>query len=188
MGILTAFQEQTCLTRPRSCEIVALGCRPRIQMVLCIFMIERGCDTNLETLNLQSRLIWLLKRLFTDTDMHDPLLREEIEDFHSYLMKIVHVEHLRNIPSKNYDLVLDVTPYQDKLRWSYYYACHDTRCLFWLDAYDTTYITFELDGVESLAHLSASQACAICALLSLIRRTGHRMESFYWYMGHLFLD
>ena len=109
----------------------------------------------MKTLNLQSRLIRLLKRLFTDTDMHDPVLREEMEDFYSYLMEIVRVD-LLTIPSKNYDLVLDVALYEDKLQWSYYYACHDTRCLFWLDAYDTTYITVESDGVESLAHLSAS--------------------------------
>ena len=119
--------------------------------------------------------------------MHDSPLREEMEEFYSYLMGIVRVEGLV-IPSKNYDLVLDVTLYKDKLQWSYYYACHDTRCLFWLDAYDTTYITLELDGVESLAHLGASQTCTICALFSLFRRTGHRMESCYWYMGHLFFN
>ena len=118
--------------------------------------------------------------------MHDLRLREEMEDFCSYLMEIVRVDRL-TMPSKNYDLVLDVSMYEDKLQWSYYYACHDTRCLFWLDAYDTTYITSEV-GVESLAHLSASQARTICALFLLIRRTGHRMEGLYWYMGYLLLN
>ena len=47
MEIFTAFLDQTSLTRPRSCEIVALGYRPRIQMALCIFMIQRGYVTNL---------------------------------------------------------------------------------------------------------------------------------------------
>jgi len=176
------------LTRPRLCEIVALGYRPRIQMALCIFMIQRGCVTDLETHGLHSRLTWPLKRLFTDTDMHDPLLREEMEDFYSYLKKIEHVEHL-TIPSKNYDMVLDITPSQDNdIQWSYYYACHDTRCLFWLDEYDARHIASELDGVESPAHLSASQAFTICALISLIRWTGHRLESLYWYTGYLLLD
>jgi len=151
-------------------------------MALYSFMIQRGCVTNIDTLSLQSRLIRPLQRLFTDTDMHDPLPREEIEDFYSYLKKIERVEHL-TIPSKNYDMVLDLTLNGDnKMQWSYYYACHDTRCLFWLEIYDTTPITSELDGVESPAHLSASQPFTNCALFSLIWRTGHRLESLYWYM------
>ncbi len=168
---------------PRSCGIVAPGYRLRIQMALYIFMIQRGCVTDIETLSLQSRLIRPLQGLFTDTDMHDPLSREEMEDFYSYLKKIERVERL-TIPSKNYDMVLDLTLDEDnKMQWSYYYACHDTRCLFWLDKYDTTCITSELDGVKSPAHLGASQVFTICALFSLIRRTGHRLESLYWYMG-----
>ena len=129
-------------------------------------MIQRGCVTDIEALSLQSRLIWPLKRLFTDTDMHDPLSREEMEDLYFYLKKIERVELLA-IPSKNYDMVLDLTPDEDnKIQWSYYYACHDTRCLFWLDKYDTTYIIPELYEVGSPAHLSASQACTICALFT----------------------
>ena len=111
-----------------------------------------------------------------------------MEDFYSYLKKIERLE-LLVIPSKQYDMVLDITRNEDnKTQWSYYYACHDTRCLFWLDQYDATFITSELDGVGSLAHLSASQAFRICALFSLIRRTGHRLESLYWYVDYLLVD
>ena len=157
-------------------------------MALYISMIQRGCVTHLETLSLQSQLIRQLKRLFTDTDMHDHLLREKIEDFHSYLKKIERVEVL-TIPSKNYDMVLDIRRNEyGMMQWSYYYACHDARCLFWLDEYEATFLTSELDGVESPAHLSASQAFTICALLSLIRWIGHRLEDLYWYVGHLLLD
>ena len=154
------------LTRPRSYEIVAPGYRPRTQMAHCIFMIQRGCVTDLETLGLHSRLIWPLKRLFTDTDMHDPLQREEMEGFYFYLKEIERVERL-TIPSKNYDMVLDITLNQNSdIQWSYYYACHDTRCLFWLDAYDATHIASELDGVESPAHLSASQDLPFLAIFT----------------------
>jgi hypothetical protein len=122
-------------------------------------MTQRGCATDLEILNLRPQLIWRLKWLFTDTDMHDPLSRERIEYFYSHLMEIE--EHLA-IPSKNYDIVLDITLKKDnKMQWSYYYACHDTRCLFWLHEYDPAYITSELDGVESPAHFSASQEFTI---------------------------
>ncbi len=107
------------------------------------------------------------QRLFTDADMHDQTLKEEMENFYSYLQKIVRDDGLV-IPSQNYDLVLDVMPNEDnKIQWSYYYACHETRCLFWLDRYDTEYmsdITFGLHRVESLAHLSASLSSTSCSL------------------------
>ena len=96
-----------------------------------------------------------LKRLFTDTDMHDTILRDEIEDFYNYLQKIIRAEKL-TIPSSNYDLVLDIMHIEDEqILWSYYYACHDNRCLFWLDTYDATYLLSELNGVSSPAHISA---------------------------------
>ena len=126
-------------------------------MALCIFMIHGGCVTDLETLGLPSRLIWPLKMLFTDTDMYDPLSRNEMEDFYSFLREYQLIDRL-TIPSEHYDMVLDITRNEDNsIYWSYYYACHDTRCLFWLDRYDPTYISFERDGVESPAHLSASR-------------------------------
>ena len=120
--------------------------------------------------------------------MHDPLLREEMEHFHSYLKKTERIENL-TVPSNSYDIVLDIMRHGDnEIEWSYYYAYHDTRCLFWLDEYDPTFMVSELDGVESPAHLSASQGFTICAIFSLIRRTGHRLENLYWYMGYVLLD
>jgi hypothetical protein len=115
----------------------------------------------LETRIPRSRLISPLKRLFTDTDMHDPTLEEEMEEFYTYLQQIVQVDGL-TIPSKDYDLVLDIMPKENsKIQWSYYYACHETRCLFWLKRYDAKHITSELDGVESPAHLSTPQASVL---------------------------
>jgi hypothetical protein len=94
-----------------------------------------------------------LQRLFTDTDMYNTDLREEMEVFHLYLEKIILDEKL-TIPSKNYDLVLDISPTENqKIQWSYYFACHKTRCLFWLDTYDASSAIY---GVESPAHVSAS--------------------------------
>jgi hypothetical protein len=118
--------------------------------------------------------------------MFNETLKEEMEDFYFYLQKIVRVDDL-NL-SKNCDLVLDIMPNENnEIQWSYYYACHDTRCLFWLDDYDAKFMTSELDGVESPAHLSASHHSAICALFSLIRCAEHRLEDLYWYMSCLLL-
>ena len=88
--------------------------------------------------------------------MHDPQLREEMEDFYLYLQKIVRHDRV-DIPSTNYDLALDIMPSDDGgIQWSYYYACHETRCLFWLDTYDATHMISELFGVKSAAHVSES--------------------------------
>jgi hypothetical protein len=87
--------------------------------------------------------------------MHDPALREEIEDFYTYMQQLIRADQLI-IPSKNYDLVLDVMATDDEqISWSYYYACHESRCLFWLETYDASYMISELFGVKSPAHVSA---------------------------------
>ena len=93
--------------------------------------------------------------------MYNRRLTEEMEDFYHYLQMILQYDGI-DIPSKNYDLTLDITPTEDGLiQWSYYYACHETRCLFWLDTYDATYLISELSGVKSPAHISASQISSL---------------------------
>ncbi len=98
--------------------------------------------------------------------MHDQALKEEMEEFYSYLQKILRVD----IPSEKYDLVLDIMPTKDKLiQWSYYFACHETRCLFWafwLEAYDASYMLSGLYGVESPAHINALHMTSSNCLLS----------------------
>ena len=101
--------------------------------------------------------------------MHDPVLRDEMEEFYLYLEKIVRHERL-HIPSTNYDLVLDIMPSGDgRIHWSYYYACHETRCLFWLDPYDATHMISEVFGVKSAAHVSESHISS--SLSSLVPLT-----------------
>jgi hypothetical protein len=93
--------------------------------------------------------------------MHNPELKEEMEDFYDYLQMILHHEGI-TIPSTNYDLVLDLMPTEDKqIQWSYYYACHETRCLFWLDLYDANYIISEAYWVTSPAHVSELQILSL---------------------------
>ncbi|KAI9458574.1 hypothetical protein BJY52DRAFT_411830 [Lactarius psammicola] len=108
------------------------------------------------------------RRLFTDTDMLDPSLRKEMEEFYHYIQRILHYSGLV-IPSKNYDLVLDIMLAEDgRKQWSYYYACHEARCLFWLETYDATHMISELFGVRSPSHIK------------------HRLESLYWTHWSLF--
>jgi hypothetical protein len=88
--------------------------------------------------------------------MHDSILRDEIEEFYVHLQHIVRTDGLE-LPEKC-DLVLDIMVTEDeRISWSYYYACHKSRCLFWLETYDASYMISELFGVKSPAHVSALQ-------------------------------
>ena len=87
--------------------------------------------------------------------MHDKTMKDEIEHFYNYLRRLIDDDQL-SIPSKNYDLVLDIMPIEDdRVSWSYYYACHEERCLFWLETYDASYTISDIFGVKSPAHVSA---------------------------------
>jgi hypothetical protein len=100
--------------------------------------------------------------------MQNPTLREEMEEFYHYLQKILQHDEV-DISSTNYDLALDIMLSEDgRIQWSYYYACHETRCLFWLDNYDATHMISELFGVKSPAHVSASHIpSSLCYLFPL---------------------
>ena len=126
------------------------------------------------------------KRLFTDTDMHNSVLKGEMEEFYDYLQKIIRHDRL-TIPSNNYDLVLDIMPTEDgRMQWSYYYACHDTRCLFWLDLYEAHHMISEVFCVTSPAHVSESQILSsFLSLFPLTYCTEHRLESLYWCLFRL---
>ncbi|KAH9027058.1 hypothetical protein EDB84DRAFT_1239959, partial [Lactarius hengduanensis] len=93
------------------------------------------------------------RMLFTDTDMHDPVLRNEIEARFLSLQDRLPADESR---PKNYDLVLDKHEEGEQMQWFYYYAHHDTRCLFWLEPYAARDMLSEVYWVGSPAHVSAS--------------------------------
>ena len=109
-----------------------------------------------------------------------------MDEFYLALRKILRDDQLI-IPSKNYDLVLDITIVGDKIKWSYYYACHETWCLFWLKPYDGSYMLFAIYGVKCPALVSASESPLSCAITPgpLIRCAEHRLEGLYWYINSL---
>ena len=121
--------------------------------------------------------------------MHDPTLREEMETFYTYLGESLQANRI-NIPSKDYDLVLDIMATEEKkISWSYYYACHESRCLFWLKTYDASFMLSELFGVKSPAHVSALQLLHWnLPHFSLMLCAEHRLESLYWRVGHILPD
>jgi hypothetical protein len=111
-----------------------------------------------------------------------------MEDFYILLQRIL-ARHRVDIPSNNYDLTLDITPANDgRIRWSYYYACLETRCLFWLHPHDTSDIGSELFSVSSPAHISTSQTSSTICPLFTNRMPEHRLEALYWYVCFVGLD
>ena len=142
------------LTKIPSSETVPRGNQQPIQTVPSTFMTRRGCVCH-SSRKYPVRADPPSKRLFTDTDMHNKIMRDEIEDFYHYLQRLIKIDQL-SIPSKNYDLVLDImVAEEERISWSYYYACHEERCLFWLETYDARFATSEVLGVKSPAHVSA---------------------------------
>ena len=104
-----------------------------------------------------------------------------MEEFYDYLQKIIHHGAII-IPSNIYDLVLDIMPAEDgRIQWSYYYACHETRCLFWLDLFDANHMVSDVFCVTSPAHVSESQILSsILPPFSLTWCAEHRLEALYW--------
>ncbi|KAH8982874.1 hypothetical protein EDB92DRAFT_1617467 [Lactarius akahatsu] len=141
--------------------IVLLGSRLLTQMVPFISMIQSGCvrQHHYGYLIVIGTLLTRLKMLFTDTDMHDPVLRREIEARFLCLQDRLLAEESH---PKNYDLVLDKHDEGGQMQWFYYYAHHDTRCLFWLETYDAKDMLSEVYWVGSPAHVK------------------HRLEALYW--------
>jgi hypothetical protein len=112
--------------------------------------------------------------------MHDPALRREMEIFYDYLENILCHDQL-TISSNNYDLVLNIMLNDGRGQWSYYYACHETRCLFWLKTYDATSIISGIDGAESPAHISVLHLSSSSRPpFPLIRYAENRLEALYW--------
>ncbi|KAA1472057.1 hypothetical protein DENSPDRAFT_838208 [Dentipellis sp. KUC8613] len=93
------------------------------------------------------------KRVFTDNYMYDATTREELECFIDYLDDLVLALH-GSWPSASCDRVMEIAPGEDgEMNWRYYCIEHETRSMFWIEDYDCDFLTYELKGVTSMAHL-----------------------------------
>ena len=117
-----------------------------------------------------------MQRIYTEAHLYDAAIFDEIEDFAFRLEETVR-ENGFQLP-KNVDLVLELEVISEKDRhkyadsisgkqcihhWTYYYANHDARVLFWLQPYEM----ISEDGyfheiepvmcVQSETHISESQ-------------------------------
>ena len=97
------------------------------------------------------------KPIYTDTNMCNPDLRQEIEQ------SIEEINRLRdNSPPlpRDWELALElgVDGRTGEPICSYYFVCHSARCLFWLHEFDLEGILEDLCGVTEKTHIRES-AC-----------------------------
>ena len=106
------------------------------------------------------------KPIYTDTNMCDQALRQEIEQF------IEEIDNLKNssppLP-EDWELALELRKDDEtgESICSYYFVCHSTRCLFWLHEFDLEGVLGEVSGVTEKTHIRES------APVPGIRRTKH---------------
>ena len=95
------------------------------------------------------------KRIYTDTNMCDPDLRQRIEEALEEIKRVIDVS--RPLPEE-WELALELGT--DKETGdpicSYYFACHSTRCIFWLHYFDTDSVIADLCGVTEKTHIRES--------------------------------
>ena len=95
------------------------------------------------------------KPIYTDTNMCDPDLRQEIEQ------SVEEINKLRDVsPSLPEDWELALELGEDEGTGnpicSYYFVCHPTRCLFWLHEFDPENALSGLCGVTEETHVRES--------------------------------
>ena len=85
--------------------------------------------------------------------MRDPALRQRIEE------ALAKINELRGssppLPTNDWELALELgkdSKTGELFCW-YYFACHSTRCLFWLHQFDLLDVLFDLRGVTELTHI-----------------------------------
>jgi len=107
------------------------------------------------------------RRVLTDAYLYDPEVFATIVDCICQLDEIVQAKNI--LQWSNVDLVLDLTSDENGEKMcGYYFADHQNRTLFWLEAFDASSLLEEVRGVTSLAHI------------------GHEIESQYWAHWELF--
>ena len=93
------------------------------------------------------------KPIYTDTNMCDPDLLQEIEQF------IEDINKLRAVSPplpEDWELVLELGKDDGEPICSYYFVCHSTRCLFWLHEFDLESVVDGLCGVTEKTHIRES--------------------------------
>lgn len=103
----------------------------------------------------EGALYWVHERdpIYTDTNMADPVLRQEIERALGELNELK--ESCPPLPIDDWELALELETDGETGEpiCLYYFVCHSTRCLFWLHEFDPESALSGLRGVTELTHV-----------------------------------
>ncbi|KAH7909165.1 hypothetical protein BJ138DRAFT_1200448 [Hygrophoropsis aurantiaca] len=94
-------------------------------------------------------------RTFTEVDICDPEILQDIEDFADTLhesLRLFIAEKALSLNLDEVELVLEPTEDEFGTLCCYYFVNHRARCLFWLQDYDADVILIDCKGVTSLSH------------------------------------
>ena len=99
------------------------------------------------------------KSIYTDTNMCDPTLRQDIEWSIQQIYNEIH--RLKDVSPplpEDWELALELGEDDEtgERICSYYFVCLSTRCLFWLHDFDLKGVLADLRGVKEHAHIRKS--------------------------------
>ena len=111
------------------------------------------------------------KPIYTDTDMCDPALRQEIEE------AVEEINKLKDISPplpEDWELALELGKDEEtgESICSYYFVCHSTRCLFWLHEFDLESVLNDLCGVTQQTHIREPARSSRIHLTKRMTRSG----------------
>ena len=111
------------------------------------------------------------KPIYTDTDMCDPVLRQEIEQ------AIEEINELKKISPPlpdGWELALELgnDGVTGEPICSYYFVCPSTRCVFWLHEFDLWGVLGSLCGVTKQTHIREYVAASSIQLTKHMTRLG----------------
>ena len=106
--------------------------------------------------------------MYTEAYLYDPTISCEIEDFALRLEEIVQEKCFELPPSVDLVLELEDIPVEDRHRhtdwdtgeqcvhhWTYYYANHEERVLFWVEPYEIIDNSGEFNGIEQVMRVQS---------------------------------
>ena len=111
------------------------------------------------------------KPIYTDTDMCDPVLRQEIEQA---IEKINELKDISPPLPEGWELALELGTDggTGEPICSYYFACHSSRCIFWLHEFDLRDVLGNLSGVTEQTHIREYVTTSSIRLTKRMTRLG----------------
>lgn len=119
------------------------------------FVRESTPENWIPLMHPEGALYWVHENnpIYTDTNMCDPLLRQQIEEALDEINELK--ESCPPLPVDDWELALELGQDAETGQpiCSYYFVCTSTRCLFWLHDFDLESALAGLRGVTEMPHI-----------------------------------